>query len=257
MTLDERTERRILEIYNAGRGRLPRATTVGARPNRRRLASLSRRSGRVRLNVADAVVRAGPPAWALLGAALGGDRRALARLTALCRDRMSPPGARRRRRGRAGSPPPLPATPCEGTASQRRTLLAIVAWAKAVKGCREHFPPDLQIRVSRRMTRSFGTYMARGGAYRITLSSRLFRAGLEDILLDTTLHELAHLLHARANGRERSDHGPAWREWCRRLGARPRRLAPREDVAWVERANRNGGPGAVPAPVARWLAREG
>jgi hypothetical protein len=251
------TERRILDRYNRTRGSLPRAHSVHARENRRRIVSVTGGGRDVRLNVAVAVVEAGPRAWVLLGPALAGDREATRRLRDLAAEGLR----KARARSRNGDPPrsghPLPDTACDGSAAEQRILRAILRWALATQGCEDLLPGELQVRVSRRMTRTFGTHRTRGGVHRISIAQRLFRPGLEDLLLDTVLHELAHLLDAVTNGRGRSGHGPSWKAWCRRLGARPRRLAGQDDARRVESAEGADGPGRMPEPVAAWLTEGG
>ncbi len=261
MSLDPLVANRILTAYNTGRGAGPGATLVAARKNRRTLASVRRLSdGPVRLNVARAVVSAGPEAWDLLGPALQGNREARRRLARLSRTGLeaaarsaSPPGATPGGNGR--TPSPLPDTPCQGTPHQQRVLRLIVRWVKSSSGYADAFPDQLQLRVSRRMSSSYGSHMTRDGTHRITITHRLFRPGLEDILLDTVLHELAHLLDALTNGRGRSFHDASWRRWCRRLGATPERLISPASARRVRQARGEDGPCALPTAVARW-ARE-
>ena len=117
---------------------------------------------------------------------------------------------------------------------------------------------DIQVRISRRMTRALGSFRYRGGSRRITLSARLFRPGLEDLLLDTLKHELAHLADQVTRDDGRTCHGSSWREWARRLGARPERLCTSVDQGRIRasRARREGTSLRHPPEVERWL-REG
>ncbi len=255
MHLDTNTKLAILSAYNGRRGDLPRAHSVASRPNHRRIASLGRKGEKPRLNVAHFLVKAGPEAWALIGPAMNGDPAALERLRRITRTLERP--RRKRSSGRPDRGAPLANTPCEGTCRERKTLRVILEWAEATLGYAEHFPEDLQMRVSRRMERGYGTHMVRGGVHRITLSYRLFRHGIEGILLDTALHELAHLLDATTNPRGRSSHGPSWREWCHRLGAIPTRLMSPEAGARVRIAAEEDVPGRIPDVVQEWLDQQG
>jgi len=259
--LDATTAGRILAAYNGRRRGGPPATLVAARKNRRTLVSVRRlQDGRVRLNVAQAVVEAGPDAWALLGPALGGEPEARRRLTILCRDGLRTVARAREARRAVRSfasrmAPPLPDTRCQGTEREQRILHRIIEWVRSTSGAEDHFPDHLQVRVSRRMSSTYGSHMTRGGTHRITISHRLFRAGLEDILLDTVLHELAHLLDALTNGRGRSFHNASWKRWCRRLGAVPQRLIPKDAAERVRAAQEDPTPGDLPPEVARWTQR--
>jgi len=109
------------------------------------------------------------------------------------------------------------------------------------------------------MTSRLGLFAHRGESYRITVSQRLFRPGLEAILWDTVKHELAHLADLVTSPDRRTSHGPRWREWARRLGARPERLCTPEEARTIQRRNGSStdGPGrglTYPPEVARWLA---
>lgn len=258
MRLRDAERRAILEAFNRGRGELPPAHTVQARPNRRTLISVTGRRVEMRLNLADVVVRAGPEAWELIGPTLNGDKDAGRRLRSLVGHVRRKEGPRERRGAsakRRNGNSPLPDTPCEGTPHERWLLVTMIQWVREVSGWGHLFPESLQIRVSRRMRRGLGSCRIRGGVARITISSRLLRAGLEDIALDTVLHECAHLLHALNEGGGRSDHGPEWKRWCRRLGAHPERLASGDEEQRVERANEDPKPMGLPKPVERWCGQ--
>lgn len=66
-----------------------------------------------------------------------------------------------------------------------------------------------------------------------------------DQALDTLLHETAHAL-APAGAK----HGPAWKGWCRELGARPERCADRESTAHLR------APAHAKGPKWRWTCPE-
>lgn len=240
-----------LEAYNRTRGPLPRATRIGVRRNVRRLASLtSRGDGSRALNLAAAVLEAGPEAWIRVAPALGGDREALRRLRELAR-----PGIRRLHRARRGtSRRSLPDTPCEGNDAQREYLHTLVAYVRATSDCADALPTDVQLRISRRMTSSLGLCSWMGTSRRVTIAERLFRPGLGEILFDTVKHELAHLADQVTSRHGRSSHGRRWKKWARRLGARPERLGPVSVARKVATANRKGGHGlpAYPDEVRRW-----
>lgn len=234
----------IRRIYNEGRGPLPRADEVRERANRRRALSITRPRGRVRLNVARAVVEAGPEAWRLIAPTLRrepGPRRRFREMVSPAMAAAAPASSRR--------PPPRTA-PCQGTPHERRVLEAMWAWAEARFGHSVPFPSPVRLRVSRRMTRTYGSAAWKGDRYELALGAQLFRAGCEEVLLDTFLHELAHLVDMAERGR--TDHGPRWKGWARHLGADPTRLLAPERAAQVAAAA-GAGPCAIPGPVLRHL----
>jgi hypothetical protein len=258
---------RALAAYNRTRGRLPRAARVAVRPNIRRLASLTRtRTAAPILNLAEAVVEAGEEAWNLVAPALQGDREGLRRLRELAE-----PGVAEARRGRrngarptSGTAPSLPEPTCDGTEAQRAYLRTLIAFVRETSGHGGALPDAVQLRISTRMTSSLGLCARAGDTHRVTIAERLFRPGLEDILFDTVRHELAHLADQNTSPNGRSSHGPRWKEWARRLGAKPERLGPQEVSRRVARANRGSGwrrgrDGAARLPafpdeVGRWRA---
>jgi predicted SprT family Zn-dependent metalloprotease len=256
---------RILEAFEASRTHLPPVSDVAARPNVRRLASVSRRSpGMASLNLSSAVIEAGEAAWLLVAPALEGDRASLHRLRHLTRA-----GAEANRRGRRASregrsrrrtepSAGLPPTPCQGTAEQRRYLADLIGFVREVSGHREALPGDVQVRISRRMTSALGSCSYVGTSRRITISERLFRPGLEALLWDTVKHELAHLADQVTSAHGRSDHGPRWRRWARRLGARPERLCRPDDVRTIEARRGSGRHRSLeyPSEVREWLRAE-
>ena len=66
--------------------------------------------------------------------------------------------------------------------------------------------------------RRFG--VCRYGSRQLGFSRPLFSLNSEDECRDTVLHEIAHAIAGHAAG-----HGPEWRAVCRRIGAKPERLA--------------------------------
>jgi hypothetical protein len=246
---------RALAAYNRARGRLSRAVRVAVRPNVRRLASLTRtRTSAPTLNLAGAVVAAGEQAWALVAPALSGDREALKRLRELAEPGVEEARRARvaRRRGRNGTrpggpgqgrpdpagPPCAPEPTCDGTEPQRAYLRTLIAFVRETSGHGDALPDDVQLRISKRMTSSLGLCARAGDTHRVTIAERLFRPGLEEILFDTVKHELAHLADQNTSPTGRSSHGRRWKEWARRLGARPERLGSPETAFEVARVDR-------------------
>lgn len=291
MALTPRLKRRIIQAFEASRRSLPPISDVAARPNRRRLASLSRPRGkRTVLNLSTAVVEAGEEAWVVVAPALEGDRESLRRLQRLAapgmlrnRDRsqgVAEPGApgstrpgapgserpaaapsNRTRSRRPGAAPSngtggLPPANCEGTPAQRRYLRRLVEYVRESNGCADAIPADVQLRVSRRMTSSLGLCTTSGASRRVTIAERILRPGLEDIAWETVKHELAHLADQVTRKGGRPGHGPGWRRWARHLGARPQRLCSREEARRIGEiaARRGRGPLRYPTEVRRWLA---
>jgi len=254
---------RILDAYEGSRTHLPSVADVVARPNRSRLASLSRPdSGRRVLNLADAVVEAGEEAWKLVAPALEGDPGSLRRLRELTREGLARVRSSGRRNGggpsRKADEGALPDARCEGTSEERRFLLVLVRYVRETSGHEGALSGDLQVRISRRMTRALGSFRYQGSSRRITLAARLFRPGLEDLLFDTVKHELAHLADQATREDGRTCHGPSWRAWARRLGARPERLCRSAEVNRAGVRWRRGRARALryPPEVAEWLRGE-
>ncbi len=235
------TTEALLQAWEATRRRLPGVERVTVRPNRSRLASLSRHRGKgTVLNVARSVVEAGPEAWALLAPALEGDRQAR-RLLREVVGRVAPEeesgsGARR-------------ATPCQGTPPQRELMEGLLAHLRVTAPHGDLIPHEVELRISTRMTSTLGVCRRMGRRYRITLAERLFRRGLEEILDDTLRHEVAHLVHMATSPDGRSNHGAGWREWARRFGARPERLCSAEDGLKVRITAARRGPEELPETV--------
>lgn len=90
----------------------------------------------------------------------------------------------------------------------------------------------------------------------LRLSRHLVDLNDEPVVRDVILHEIAHALVGVENG-----HGPAWRAACRRIGARPQRLAdasvrvPTPPLALVCGQCQTIVAKRYRRPVRRWLAR--
>ena len=120
MRIPPKMARRIVQAFNETSTRLGPVTSVQARPNKRTLCSL-RGS---KLNIADAVVHAGPDAWKLVAPTLERNRTAKKKLVGLVEaglrsaahvKRVERGLPRRRATGLAN-------TSCDGTKRERRTL---------------------------------------------------------------------------------------------------------------------------------------
>jgi hypothetical protein len=119
--------------------------------------------------------------------------------------------------------PPKP-PPCCATDEQRTFLRALYDRFNDERFA-GRLPRDVPIRLSSRMVRRFGhVHYGRARQNRsvdeIALNVDLMLRGNERHLLDTLLHEMAHieawLLHAHRS------HGPVWRAIARRVGCEPR-----------------------------------
>lgn len=196
---------------------------VAARPNVRRLAALApQRDGSVTLNLSRAVVEAGEEAWRLVAPALEGDRLARSALRAM----VVPTLAEASWASRA----PRRSPACQGSAQERQRLRELVTGIQGESTWGHILPQELELRISRRMTRTLGSCLVRGPLGRITISQRLFRTGTEDILEETVRHEVAHLADALTSPSGRMSHGKSWKTWAHRFGARPERQCTREET---------------------------
>jgi hypothetical protein len=255
--LEVALEAAILSAFDGSRTRLPAPGGVRARRNVSRLASFStpRGEGGV-LNLSTAVVDAGPEAWRLVAPALEGDPASRARLRTLAEPGLRENRRARRRRDEApsGVPSPLgrslPRTSCQGTPEQRAFLRTLLGAALARASRFETMPLRLQLRISRRMTSRLGTFAHGGADRRITIAERLFRPGLEEIVWETVKHEVAHLADQATSPTGGTSHGPSWRTWARRIGARPDRLCSSAELLRIEAAGRRAGPLVLPPDVA-------
>lgn len=71
-----------------------------------------------------------------------------------------------------------------------------------------------------RCKKRFGAFHWGGGKRpKITFSSFLFHRVSDEDSHDTLLHEIAHALDWKERGT--TDHGPNWKKWAVRVGARP------------------------------------
>lgn len=61
------------------------------------------------------------------------------------------------------------------------------------------------------------------GSKSIKLSSYLLPFMSDDDVKDTILHEIAHALDWECRGK--SDHGPEWKKWAIKVGAKPNRIS--------------------------------
>lgn len=215
--------RRILEVVSETSTRLPPVHRVAARPNVRRLAALApQRDGSITLNLSRAVVEAGEEAWRLVAPALEGDRKARSTLRAM----VVPTLEEAAWASRAGRRSP----PCQGSLQERQCLQELVEKLRGEDPWGHTLPQEMELRISRRMTRTLGTCLVRGPIRRITISQRLFRMGMEDILEETVRHEVAHLADALTSPGGRMSHGKSWKLWAHRFGARPERKCTREET---------------------------
>ena len=88
------------------------------------------------------------------------------------------------------------------------------------------------IRVSRRMTRTLGSY--RPGRRQIALSSRLLAFGEPAHVTTVLLHEVAHAITHRRDAKA-SSHGRLFKTVCRELGIEPKRFVDVPVRAWGSR----------------------
>lgn len=219
------TEEELLRRFRSqGAARLERVTF---RRNRSTIWSLTR-GGRA-LNLHEAL-RAAPEevvtALGLLAREGGRGRRARRAAERVRAWRPLTEAVRRIRRedaGEEGGGRALPA--CAGTAEQGAWLRDAYAHFNRTRfGGR--LPADLPLRFSRRMTRSLGHMRpavdAEGGrvAREIALNLDLLLPGNDAELVDTLLHEMAHVADWLVDGERR--HGATWRRWAARAGCTPR-----------------------------------
>lgn len=153
--------------------------------------------------------------------------------------------------------------PCAGSEAQQEFILT------AYQRLNDHLfegrlPPVIPIRLSNRMARRFGhvEYRRRAGARQISelaLNVDLLIHGNEKHLLDTLLHEMAHVEAWVLHGHR--GHGATWKRIARRVGCEVRALS------WVRiRRRREGDVADVPdldallararrnAPAGSWRA---
>jgi len=123
---------------------------------------------------------------------------------------------------------------CAGTAAQRRLLRGAFAHFNLVK-LDGLLPGDVVLRFSSRMTRRLGQMLGTrsaesearsvsgpgaGTKMEIALSIDLLLDGNEGEFVETLLHEMAHAADFLTRGK--TDHGPKWKAWARRVGCDPR-----------------------------------
>ncbi len=100
----------------------------------------------------------------------------------------------------------------------------------------ERYAPGIEplssVRVSRRMTRTLGSY--RPDRRQIALSSRLLAFGEREHVETVLLHETAHVItHHRDE--KASSHGRLFKSVCREMGIEPRRFVNVPTGAWGSR----------------------
>lgn len=112
---------------------------------------------------------------------------------------------------------------CCGTAEQRAFLRELYQRLNAERFGGE-LPRDVTLRLSSRMKRRFGhvQYGRAGGrtVEEIALNVDLLLPGNERHLLDTLVHEMAHMEAWLVHGHR--EHGHVWRAIARRVGCEPR-----------------------------------
>jgi hypothetical protein len=120
-----------------------------------------------------------------------------------------------------GTAPRAPA--CCGTEEQRTFLRTLYTRMNAERFGGD-LPRDVSLRLSSRMKRRFGhvQYGRNGGrtVEEIALNVDLLLPGNERHLLDTLLHEMAHVEAWLVHGHR--EHGPVWRAIARRVDCEPR-----------------------------------
>jgi len=138
--------------------------------------------------------------------------------------------SRRRASGRA-----RPAVRCCATPEQRVFLRALYAHLNRSRFA-DRLPKALPLRFSARMKRRLGHMSSEEPARRgptagprnarelvevleIALSVDLLLPGNEDALIDTLLHEMAHVADYMTRGT--TDHGPEWEAWAIQAGCDP------------------------------------
>jgi len=105
---------------------------------------------------------------------------------------------------------------------EQRDYLALVYAALNASHFGDALPVDLPIRLSDRMSRRFGhvsyarTVQGERKVAELALNIDLLLPGNERALLDTLLHEMAHVEAWLAHGHR--EHGRTWREIARRVG---------------------------------------
>ena len=122
------------------------------------------------------------------------------------------PGQRRRRMTR-----------CQGTEAERARMRALYERLNEAR-FHDRLPTDIPLRISRRMKTRLGHMAAEGSADQrlvgeVALNRVLFRRGNEAVLVETLLHEMAHVAAYLFDGH--AGHGPPWRRWAAAAGCHP------------------------------------
>jgi hypothetical protein len=143
-------------------------------------------------------------------------------------------------------------TGCCATPDQHRYLRALYRYFNRTRfGGR--LPDSIPVRLSSRMVSSLGHMLPADGVQgprrvaEIALNVDLMLPGNGAERLDTLLHEMAHAADFLESGNR--GHGESWREWARRVGARPNRIYERPVVRRRRRRTRVTRVPPLPTPL--------
>ena len=113
----------------------------------------------------------------------------------------------------------------------------------------------IPVRISKRMTRAWGTCHVKGirggklNVTELTFADRLCRYGKLESLLDTVRHEYAHA-YVTLKYNKLEHHGPLWQAAAVRFGTEPSRFGSYPEVNEAMKREK-GGKTSVPAPEVR------
>jgi hypothetical protein len=145
---------------------------------------------------------------------------------------------------------------CCATPEQKRYLRAVYSYFNQTR-FDGRLPDTITVRLSSRMVSSLGHMLPceEGEGPRrvmeIALNVDLMLPGNGPERLDTLLHEMAHAADFLESGNR--GHGPSWRDWARRVGARPGRSYERPVVRRRRRRTRVTRVPPLPAPLSALL----